>query len=176
MSFYNENYNYPRNWNANGFGWVNPAALNQPSYPVQMPTPESSGYSSLNPSISGHSLSYGFAPGVVQPSSGGYAPAPAAPSLPYPTMGFASYGGSGMPMPTPDADYSSPQMPTIPLPMPGGAESSDDSATIKEFPFQAVSIPIIEGMFSSVSIAVVRKCIFAFALEMVLATCEGNEI
>ncbi|XP_021708587.1 calpain-A isoform X5 [Aedes aegypti] len=154
MSFYNENYSYPRNWNANGFGWVNPAAFNQPSYPTQMPIPESSGYSSLNPSISGHSLSYGFAPGVVQPPStpGGYPPMPAASSLPYPTMGFGGYGGGsgGMPMPMPDSGFNAPQMPPMPMPMPGGFEpSADDPATVKEMPFQSVAVPIAEGMFSS---------------------------
>nr|XP_029708156.1 calpain-A-like isoform X2 [Aedes albopictus] len=158
MSFFNENYNYPRNWNANGFGWVNPAAFNQPSYPIQMPTPESSGYSSLNPSISGHSLSYGFAPGVVHPPApSGYPPAPAAPSLPYPTMGFTGYGAGssgGMPMPMPDAGFGAPQMPPMPMsmPIPGGfAPSTPDesSTTVKEIPFQSVSIPIAEGMFSS---------------------------
>nr|XP_019555085.2 calpain-A-like isoform X4 [Aedes albopictus] len=158
MSFFNENYNYPRNWNANGFGWVNPAAFNQPSYPTQMPTPESSGYSSLNPSISGHSLSYGFAPGVVHPPAPtGYPPAPAAPSLPYPTMGFTGYGAGssgGMPMPMPDAGFGAPQMPPMPMsmPIPGGfAPSTPDesSSTVKEIPFQSVSIPIAEGMFSS---------------------------
>ncbi|XP_053684454.1 calpain-B-like isoform X2 [Sabethes cyaneus] len=146
MSHYNENYNYPRNWHGNGFGWVNPAALNQPSYPPQMPTPGSSGYSSLNPSISGQSLSYGF----VQPTSspGGYPPAPA-PSLPYPTMGFAG-GFGGMPMP--NAGYDAPQMPSMPMPMPGdsyGSSSTEDAAQAQEIPFQAVSIPIAEGMFSS---------------------------
>ncbi|XP_062558498.1 calpain-A-like isoform X3 [Armigeres subalbatus] len=152
MSFYNENYSYPRNWNANGFGWVNPAALSQPSYPVQMPTPESSGYSSLNPSISGHSLSYGFAPGVHSPASGGYAPTPAAPSLPYPTMGFSGYGGGGggMPMPMPDAGFGAPQVPAMSMPIPGGFDhSAGDSETVQEIPFQAVSVPIAEGMFSS---------------------------
>ncbi|XP_029708156.2 calpain-A isoform X4 [Aedes albopictus] len=158
MSFFNENYNYPRNWNANGFGWVNPAAFNQPSYPIQMPTPESSGYSSLNPSISGHSLSYGFAPGVVHPPApSGYPPAPAAPSLPYPTMGFTGYGAGssgGMPMPMPDAGFGASQMPPMPMsmPIPGGfAPSTPDesSSTVKEIPFQSVSIPIAEGMFSS---------------------------
>ncbi|XP_055534118.1 calpain-A-like isoform X2 [Wyeomyia smithii] len=145
MSFHNENYNYPRNWNANGFGWVNPAALSQPQVPYpQMPTPGSSGYSSLNPSISGQALSYGF----VQPSPGGYPPAPA-PSLPYPTMGFS--GGYGR-MPMPNAGYDAPQMPPMPIPMPGasnGSSSTEDAAQSQEILFQAVSIPIAEGMFSS---------------------------
>lgn len=93
------------------------------------------------------SLSYGFAPGVVQPPSG-YPPAPAMPSLPYPTGG----GWGGMPMPVPNADYAAaaPQMPPMPMPpMPG--DSSEDAAQAQEIPFQALSIPIAEGMFSSVS-------------------------
>ncbi|XP_058837403.1 calpain-A-like isoform X1 [Topomyia yanbarensis] len=147
MSFHNENYNYPRNWNANGFGWVNPAAFNQSPYPQQMPTPASSGYSSLNPSLSGSALSYGFAPGVVNPSPAGYPPAPAA-NLPYPSMGFGGYGG----MPMPNANHAAPQTPM--MPMPGGSFGStgsaeEDVAQSQEIPFQAVAIPVVEGMFSS---------------------------
>ncbi|XP_055589787.1 calpain-B-like isoform X7 [Uranotaenia lowii] len=148
MSYFNENYNYPRNWHANGFGWVNPAALSQPAYPasVQMPTPESSGYSSWNPTISGQSLSYGFAPGVIQPPSSPWGPQTNAPSLPYPTMGFT--GG----MPVPGGDTGMP--PLAMMPMPGGSSyggggDGEDAAQTQEIPFQSVSIPIAEGMFSS---------------------------
>lgn len=152
MSFFNQNYNYPRNYNANGAGWVNPAAFGQ-SPIVQMPTPESSGYSSANPSISSQSYGYGFAPGVMNaPAAPAY---PAAPALPYPTMGF------GMPMPggPSPGGYGAPAMPAMPMPMPGASygggasfgSASEDPAQLQELPFQAVSVPIAEGMFSSVS-------------------------
>ncbi|XP_058465599.1 calpain-B-like isoform X2 [Malaya genurostris] len=147
MSFHNEDYNYPRNWQANGFGWVNPAAFNQSPYPQQMPTPESSGYSSLNPSIASSALSYGFAPGVVNPPSHmGYPPAPAA-NLPYPTMGFSGYGG----MPMPNTNYGAPQAPLMPMPgnSYGSPEPAEDAEQSQEIPFQAVAVPISEGMFSS---------------------------
>ncbi|XP_038108529.1 calpain-A isoform X6 [Culex quinquefasciatus] len=150
MSFFNQNYNYPRNYNANGAGWVNPAAFGQ-SPIVQMPTPESSGYSSANPSISSQSYGYGFAPGVMNaPAAPAY---PAAPALPYPTMGF------GMPMPggPSPGGYGAPTMPAMPMPMPGASygggpsfgSASEDPAQLQELPFQAVSVPIAEGMFSS---------------------------
>ncbi|XP_039444499.1 calpain-A-like isoform X6 [Culex pipiens pallens] len=150
MSFFNQNYNYPRNYNANGAGWVNPAAFGQ-SPIVQMPTPESSGYSSANPSISSQSYGYGFAPGVMNaPAAPAY---PAAPALPYPTMGF------GMPMPggPSPGGYGAPAMPAMPMPMPGASygggpsfgSASEDPAQLQELPFQAVSVPIAEGMFSS---------------------------
>ncbi|EAU75819.2 AGAP012068-PA, partial [Anopheles gambiae str. PEST] len=105
-----------------------------------VPTPGSSGYSSLNPSISGQSLSYGFNPNVMPalPDSGAGYP-PAGNQLPYPTMGFAGFGS---PM-----DYT---MPNLPPPVPDallrGAEPA--AATCEEIPFQSISIPIAEGMFS----------------------------
>ena len=146
MAYYNQNYHYPKNWNANGLGWINPAAFAQSPPASQwptVPTPGSSGYSSLNPSISGQSLSYGFNPNVMPalPDSGtGYPPA--GNQLPYPTMGFAGFGS---PM-----DYT---MPNLPPPVPDallrGAEPA--VATCEEIPFQSISIPIAEGMFSPVS-------------------------
>ncbi|KFB50194.1 hypothetical protein ZHAS_00018260 [Anopheles sinensis] len=148
MAYYNQNYYYPKNWNANGLGWINPAAFNQSPPASQWPTvpsPTSSGYSSLNPSISGQSLSYGFNPSVMPPlpSEGGGYPS-AGPSLPYPTMGFAAFG-------TP-SDYS---MPNLPPPVPDAllqgnysAGAEEPEPTCQEFPFQAISIPIAEGMFS----------------------------
>ncbi|KAL9703869.1 hypothetical protein quinque_007387 [Culex quinquefasciatus] len=148
MSFFNQNYNYPPNYNANGAGWVNPAAFGQ-SPIVQMPTPESSGYSSANPSISSQSYGYGFAPGVMNaPAAPAY---PAAPALPYPTMGF------GMPMPggPSPGGYGAPAMPAMPMPGasygggPSFGSDSEDPAQSQELPFQAVSVPIAEGMFSS---------------------------
>uniref|UniRef100_A0AAG5DU56 Calpain n=1 Tax=Anopheles atroparvus TaxID=41427 RepID=A0AAG5DU56_ANOAO len=147
MAYYNQNYNYPKNWNANGLGWINPAAFNQSPPSSQWPTvpsPTSSGYSSLNPSISGQSLSYGFNPNVMPalPSSGGDYPSQGT-NLPYPTMGFAAFS-------TP-SDYS---MPNLPPPVPdallqGNYAAGDEPApTCPEIPFQAISIPIAEGMFS----------------------------
>ncbi|XP_001238322.3 calpain-A-like isoform X5 [Anopheles arabiensis] len=143
MAYYNQNYHYPKNWNANGLGWINPAAFAQSPPASQwptVPTPGSSGYSSLNPSISGQSLSYGFNPNVMPalPDSGAGYP-PAGNQLPYPTMGFAGFGS---PM-----DYT---MPNLPPPVPDallrGAEPA--AATCEEIPFQSISIPIAEGMFS----------------------------
>uniref|UniRef100_A0A182N3N7 Calpain catalytic domain-containing protein n=1 Tax=Anopheles dirus TaxID=7168 RepID=A0A182N3N7_9DIPT len=142
MAYYNQNYHYPKNWNANGLGWINPAAFAQSPPASQwptVPTPASSGYSSLNPSISGQSLSYGFNPNVMPalPDAGsGYPPSNA--HLPYPTMGFAAFG-------TP-SDYSMPDLPpAVPEALLRGNEPF---ATCEEIPFQAISIPIAEGMFS----------------------------
>ncbi|XP_050080169.1 calpain-A-like isoform X2 [Anopheles maculipalpis] len=142
MAYYNQNYHYPKNWNANGLGWINPAAFAQSPPASQWPTvpsPGSSGYSSLNPSISGQSLSYGFNPNVMPalPDSGyGYPPANA--NLPYPTMGFAAFGS---PM-----DYS---VPDLPPPVPDALlRGGEPVASCEEIPFQAISIPIAEGMFS----------------------------
>uniref|UniRef100_A0A182K7Q0 Calpain catalytic domain-containing protein n=1 Tax=Anopheles christyi TaxID=43041 RepID=A0A182K7Q0_9DIPT len=134
---------YPTNWNANGLGWINPAAFAQSPPASQwptVPTPGSSGYSSLNPSISGQSLSYGFNPNVMPalPDSGaGYSPASS--QLPYPTMGFAAFG---TPM-----DYT---MPNLPPPVPEALLRGSEpvAGTCEEIPFQAISIPIAEGMFS----------------------------
>uniref|UniRef100_A0A182V9Z5 Calpain n=1 Tax=Anopheles merus TaxID=30066 RepID=A0A182V9Z5_ANOME len=143
MAYYNQNYHYPKNWNANGLGWINPAAFAQSPPASQwptVPTPGSSGYSSLNPSISGQSLSYGFNPNVMPalPDSGAGYPS-AGNQLPYPTMGFAGFGS---PM-----DYT---MPNLPPPVPDallrGAEPA--AASCEEIPFQSISIPIAEGMFS----------------------------
>lgn len=55
--------------------------------------------------------------------------------------------------------YGAPAMPAMSMPMPsasyGGGSSfgsaSEDPAQSQELPFQAVSVPIAEGMFSSVS-------------------------
>ncbi|XP_049291836.1 calpain-B-like isoform X2 [Anopheles funestus] len=142
MAYYNQNYHYPKNWNANGLGWINPAAFAQSPPASQwptVPTPSSSGYSSLNPSISGQSLSYGFNPNVMPalPDSGaGYPPSNS--YLPYPTMGFAAFGS---PM-----DYGMPDLPpTVPDALLRGSEPV---ASCEEIPFQAISIPIAEGMFS----------------------------
>ncbi|XP_052900002.1 calpain-A-like isoform X2 [Anopheles moucheti] len=142
MAYYNQNYHYPKNWNANGLGWINPAAFAQSPPASQwptVPTPGSSGYSSLNPSISGQSLSYGFNPNMMPalPDSGaGYPPSSA--HLPYPTMGFASFGS---PM-----DYT---MPGLPPPVPDALlRGNEPVASCEEIPFQAISIPIAEGMFS----------------------------
>ncbi|XP_035893640.1 calpain-A-like isoform X2 [Anopheles stephensi] len=142
MAYYNQNYHYPKNWNANGLGWINPAAFAQSPPASQWPTvpsPSSSGYSSHNPSISGQSLSYGFNPNVMPalPDSGsGYPPSNT--QLPYPTMGFAAFGS---PM-----DYS---MPDLPPPVPDALlRGPEPVASCEEIPFQAISIPIAEGMFS----------------------------
>uniref|UniRef100_A0A182P1C9 Calpain n=1 Tax=Anopheles epiroticus TaxID=199890 RepID=A0A182P1C9_9DIPT len=131
------------NWNANGLGWINPAAFAQSPPASQwptVPTPGSSGYSSLNPSISGQSLSYGLNPNVMPPlpdSGAGYPPSNN--HLPYPTMGFAAFGS---PM-----DYS---MPDLPPPVPDALLRGGEPApaTCEEIPFQSISIPIAEGMFS----------------------------
>uniref|UniRef100_A0A182YCB5 Calpain n=1 Tax=Anopheles stephensi TaxID=30069 RepID=A0A182YCB5_ANOST len=104
-----------------------------------VPSPSSSGYSSHNPSISGQSLSYGFNPNVMPalPDSGsGYPPSNT--QLPYPTMGFVAFGS---PM-----DYS---MPDLPPPVPDALlRGPEPVASCEEIPFQAISIPIAEGMFS----------------------------
>ncbi|XP_050091559.1 calpain-A-like isoform X3 [Anopheles aquasalis] len=156
MAYYNQNYNYPKNWNCNGLGWINPAAFAQSPPANQWPTvpsPGSSGYSSLNrdgSSISGQSLSYGFSPGVMpplpaSPYGSGY-PGAGAPNLPYPTMGFAAFGGG----PGPSMDFGMPNLPpAVPqsLLQGGGAPEQPDS-TCQEIPFQSISVPIAEGMFS----------------------------
>ncbi|XP_053677974.1 MAPK-interacting and spindle-stabilizing protein-like [Anopheles nili] len=142
MAYYNQNYNYPKNWNANGLGWINPAAFAQSPPASQWPTvpsPVSSGYSSLNPSISGQSLSYGFNPNVMPPLPGsdpGYPPSNT--YVPYPTMGFAGFGSP--------SDFAMPDLPpTVPSVL---LRDSEPSPTCEEIPFQSISIPIAEGMFS----------------------------
>ncbi|XP_035793198.1 calpain-A-like isoform X1 [Anopheles albimanus] len=155
MAYYNQNYNYPKNWNCNGLGWINPAAFAQSPPANQWPTvpsPSSSGYSSLNrdgSSISGQSLSYGFSPGVMpplpaSPYGSGY-PAAGAPNLPYPTMGFAAFGGG----PGPSTDFGIPNLPpAVPQSLLQGGAASEPDSTCQEIPFQAISVPIAEGMFS----------------------------
>lgn len=161
MAYYNQNYNYPKNWNCNGLGWINPAAFAQSPPANQWPTvpsPSSSGYSSLNrdgSSISGQSLSYGFSPGVMpplpaSPYGSGY-PAAGAPNLPYPTMGFAAFGGG----PGPSTDFGIPNLPpAVPQSLLQGGAASEPDSTCQEIPFQAISVPIAEGMFSPVSLEI----------------------
>ncbi|ETN64575.1 hypothetical protein AND_003678 [Anopheles darlingi] len=156
MAYYNQNYNYPKNWNCNGLGWINPAAFAQSPPANQWPTvpsPGSSGYSSLSrdgSSISGQSLSYGFSPGVMpplpaSPYGSGY-PAAGGANLPYPTMGFAAFGGGGGPS---SSDFGIPNLPpAVPQSLLQGGGPAEPDSTCQEIPFQSISVPIAEGMFS----------------------------
>ncbi|XP_052861504.1 calpain-B-like isoform X3 [Anopheles cruzii] len=139
-------------------GWINPAAFAQSPPASQWPTVpspgSSSGYSTLSrdsgSNISGQSLSYGFSPGVMPPlpSSADGAGYPPPANLPYPTMGFAAFGSGPEP--------SSFGMPNLPPAVPQSLLQDDrvssggqePAPTCPEIPFQAIAVPISEGMFS----------------------------